>query len=359
MGSKSRNQKARREAGRQYSDPSRRENMSHGGFESTAFKIPNGMRLYAYKPGKLLFDLLPYVVGEGNPAADPGTLHYERTYYTHRGIGPNNTSYCCLARNWKKKCPVCEELARLARDPENSEADAKAIKAKMAKERQLMLLKEPKEPVALFDVSYHLFGKKLQATLDLADRGDPCKRFYHLTKGMSLRVVAAKASMGQNSFAEAEVIQFVERQRQYKEEILDKLPCLDDLLIQVPYKELKDIFMSGSVLTEEGDDDDEEPKKKRKGGAASRRRDRDDEDEDEDDDYDSDAEDDEDPDDEDDEDADEDDEDADDDADDDEDDDDEDDEPRRRPKKKSSRKSSKKKRSSRSADDEDDEDDDF
>ena len=57
-----------------------------------------------------LIDILPYIVGEGNPnpKLKPGDIHYVLTLFVHNGVGVNENQYICLSRNYSKPCPVCE-----------------------------------------------------------------------------------------------------------------------------------------------------------------------------------------------------------------------------------------------------------
>src|SRR5271154_1674773 len=75
------------------------------GFERTTLEVPEGTNFFQLKQsGVKRLEIIPYIVGKGNPFADEGEKHYERTYYVHRSVGANNDTYCCPAKNWKKPC---------------------------------------------------------------------------------------------------------------------------------------------------------------------------------------------------------------------------------------------------------------
>src|SRR5216683_2324096 len=56
----------------------------HEGFENTAFKLPDSIDEFKLKPGKMIVDFMEYIVGDGNPRADKGFIHFEREFSAHR-----------------------------------------------------------------------------------------------------------------------------------------------------------------------------------------------------------------------------------------------------------------------------------
>ena len=67
-------------------------------FTTKTIKMPEGLSFYKVKTGVKRLDIIPFKVGKGNPFADPGTIHFERTYWVHRNVGANNDTYCCPAK---------------------------------------------------------------------------------------------------------------------------------------------------------------------------------------------------------------------------------------------------------------------
>src|SRR3954465_13719210 len=75
----------------------------------TTLKVPSGVGMFAVKkPGIVRLDIIPYRVGKGNPDAAPGKLYWQRFYWMHRGVGPNQDSYCCprMCSKGAQRCPV-------------------------------------------------------------------------------------------------------------------------------------------------------------------------------------------------------------------------------------------------------------
>lgn len=243
---------------------------SQGSFSASYLKIPQGVKLFKPKVGVMLLDILPFVTGDGNPCADPGLLHYERTYHLHPRVSADGNPYMCPRLSSKSPCPICEHRTRLlkANDPHNEDL----VKDMAPKERQLfnvVNLKEPEKGVQLWDISYHLFGKLLDARIRNADEDDGWDRFAALEGGFTLKVGFKESTFGGRTFLEAETIDFKPRKEDYSEEDLEKVLCLDELLIEPDYDELKEVFLeagpgAGKKSKPAEEEDEDAVKSKRK-----------------------------------------------------------------------------------------------
>lgn len=225
----------------------------------TSVKLPEGMGFFSVKKaGTYRIDVLPFTAGKGNPFADAGELHYERTYFSHRGIGPNNATYVCSAKTFGKRCPVCEHRMKI-----DGKADEELIKSLVPKERQLFFVidhAEKDKGVQCWDQSFHLFGKHLDAKIKNADDDDGYEFFADPEKGYTLKVGATEEKGGGFSWCNCSDIEFKARKDSIPDEVLEECPCLDDCLIEMDYDELKKIFLQ--IPDEEDPDEDEKPKSK-------------------------------------------------------------------------------------------------
>lgn len=250
---------------RRYADPRKRAEEHQSGFERTVFNVPEGMKVFSLKKdGVYRIDILPYIVGEGNPFADAGMLHYERTFFTHRGIGPESNSYVCLRKTFKKDCPICDHRARMGRDPDE---DADLVKALAPKERQLFNvidLSNPDDGVQLWEISFHLFGKLLDTKIKNDDEGD-YGDFFKLDSGLLLKLGVEEKSFGGKDFYEVRDIEFKARKQQYDDSMLEQAGILDDLLVEMEYDALKAIFLQTSEADDDVKEEDDEPAPKPKG----------------------------------------------------------------------------------------------
>lgn len=254
-------QKEKRAA--RYTSAKGRAEKHESGFTPTALNIPDGINMFSFKKaGVYRLDIMPYIVGKGNPYAEEGDLHYERTYFTHRGVGPEQNSYVCLRRTYKKPCPICEHAAMMRRDPN---ADLELIKEHDPKERQLWIVKDmtaPDRGFQLLDISFHLFGKILDAKIKDSDEEDGFDKFFHLEDGLTLKLSVVEDSFGSRTFYKVTNIEMKPRAKNYEEDILEEIPCLDEVPKELSYKELKNLFEE-TASDEDGQEEEEEAPKKR------------------------------------------------------------------------------------------------
>jgi len=205
----------------------------------TTLSLPEGMEFFQFVKGKNALDILPYeVTVNGHPEVDKGDLWYERTFWLHRDVGPEEKVFVCPQKTIGEPCPVCEEYNKLKKDPN---ADEEVVDSLRPKKRQLFNVVDRSEKgsgeIQLLEVSYHLFGKKLDTELS-EDEGGEIAGFADLDGGLTLKVRMTKESMGSYSFLEADRIDFAERKKGYPEDILDDVVDLDKCLKIEGYEKL-------------------------------------------------------------------------------------------------------------------------
>lgn len=230
---------------------------SRAGGDFTSIVIPEGMRLFKPKGGmKYNLDFLPYKVGEGNPQASPGVMYYERTYWVHRGVGPNNETHICLAKTMRQKCPVCQKYDKMKSDPEVEKETKNAL---LPKQRQLFLVIDQGDKeagVQLFDISYHNFGKQLDEEIGNSEPEDRYENFFHRKGGMTLKCSFKEESGGGYKYVSIGSIHFRPR-NPIPLETVQGLPCLDKLLKPLEYDQLRKLFLQISDDESKRPDDDE------------------------------------------------------------------------------------------------------
>lgn len=237
------------------------------GFQNTALNIPKEVEMFGpKKAGVYRIEIIPYVVpkGAGNPNMDDGEPYFERTYWRHPAIGPDNSNLVCPKKTVGKKCPICEEWAQMNMDPDATKDAKYALKPR---ERQLWNVfdyGEPDKGVQIWDVSYAWFGELVDDKIKLSEDDDDEDRHYEyyadkedgltLKLGMKDNVFLGKTSQKCVS------VDFKKRREPIDPELFDASTVLDDLLIIEPYDKIKAIFLQ----TEDEDDDDDEPQEKLK-----------------------------------------------------------------------------------------------
>lgn len=248
-------QAAKREARKiVYSSPKKRIEEHEKGWTPTAFRVPEGMPLFKFKKeGTYRLTILGYIVSDGNPFADPGEFHYERTYYTHPDIGPEQQTYVCLQKTFGEPCPQCQAAAILQRQ---GGTDKDTINALRPKERQFWLLidhAEREKGVQLMECAHYGkgtgFGEMLDNKLDAADEDSPYQRFFHLgMDGMTLVVKTKSDSFLGRTFYKPSNMELEPRRpnEAVPETILEELPCLDDLIIKTEYDDFRELMEGGN-----------------------------------------------------------------------------------------------------------------
>lgn len=246
-----------------YSSARKRREL-HGQRQSQTVQLPDGMSFFQIqKAGARFLDILPYEVKVATSYCDVGDLHYEKTFFVHNQVGPNNDRVICPRKTFDEACPICEAASRLQKDPD---ADEDFVKGLWPRERQLWLVVDVKDRdkgVMVWDVSYHLFGKQLDDFLGFSDEEDNYDRFYFLDDGLTVKVGFTEKTFAGRAYYEMASIEMRERQEQYPDEVLVELPSLDDLIIHPTYEELAKLFdQEEESAAEEQADEEESPKRR-------------------------------------------------------------------------------------------------
>jgi len=249
--------------------------------ETTGFgylNLPHGVPIFSPKPGsRVLLDILPYeVTSAKHPDRDdeseiaiPGSYWYRRPFKIHRNVGPEKDVVICPT-SFGKKCPICEYRTKLFREgAEKSETDVLKTSKRVLYAIIPVGSKDYDEKIHIWDMSYYLF----QDLLDDELNEDPdVAIFPDLEEGYTLKIRFDSDSFGGGKpFARASRIDFLERDTMYEEDILDKVPKLDEILHELSYDELTKLFFElddedvKQMKQEQGNESEEEkPVRRRK-----------------------------------------------------------------------------------------------
>lgn len=261
-----RDREERTERTRKVADYDRRVNEHTA--DRPSLVIPDGLKLWnPKKEGQYTVDLVPYEVSDLSKKyvknyADPGYLYPERTYFTHRDIGVNQDSVVCNAKTFGTPCAVCEYRAELGKKPDKASVDL--AKALFYKERQLFLVfdyDDQRKGLQLWDLSFHLFGKQLEAKLGrmTKDKRDKYKHYFDPDKGFTLVLGATEKPMpGGKPFLEFTVDEFNERDP-LPDKLVDHGFNLDAIPNEMKYEELKKMLHGAEKEEDDKSDDRREP----------------------------------------------------------------------------------------------------
>lgn len=246
----------------------------HSSGARASITIPQGLSVWKpKKSGTHTIEIIPYKVTDAHlrfppelQFSSPGKWYFERTFYTHAGIGVNNESFTCPARTLNRPCPVCEHRQTLKDTPKGPERDL--FFALKPKDRQMFLiydLDDTDRGVQLWEVANWNFGRHLDKHIEGARKQDrdAYRRFYHPTEGYTLRLTATevaigtagkdtggKAGGGMNT--EYTVHGFFLRERDIPREILHHGYDLDSMVRVLDYDALRAVFRG---VTEDVDEE--------------------------------------------------------------------------------------------------------
>lgn len=228
----------------------RRAEQHKSGFETTLFKIPEGVGFFDLTVGVHEIDVLPFKAGKDNPFADEGELFFERTFYCYKDVGIQEKRYVALCKlnlpdpiqDWKKKAAS------------NPSVDAEVIKSYTPKERQMFLVRDKKEPdkIKLMEQSFYAFGKLLDERIQTSPENSGWDMFYYPDEtGMSLRLTVVEEAVGTGKFKKVVAIDFMPRKTALPTNLANHGICLDEMLNVLSYEALRDIFL-GTIDPSQG-----------------------------------------------------------------------------------------------------------
>lgn len=253
-----------RERERRRAGNTTRDAKHRSGGDWTTLMIPEGIEIFQPKVGSYRMDIVPFEVGKGNPYASKGEWYWERTFYTHRGIGPNNESYVCPWKTDEKPCPICEYRASLAKDPSSDPEEIKQLKPK---ERQLFLVSvhskdNDERKVQLYESSHHTFGVLLdQLRRDAEDDEEHISQFDDPDAGSTLKASFIEKAFAGHKFPSCYAIEFRARAKGLNPKLLEHGICLDDVVKILPYDDLKRILAGVDQSDDDDEDEDDEERK--------------------------------------------------------------------------------------------------
>ena len=217
-------------------------------------------------------DIIPYIAGKNDTFGMEGEETHSFEYYVHKNVGAEDATVLCRQEHFDEPCPVCEDRLKKRKKGVSD----KVWKALFPKKRNLYNIvsydtkKEFKKGLQLFDVSWYSFEKFL-LTLSAGKtvqtrKGEKTQEeilFSDPEEGMSISFDSVPKSFPSGdqviTFNELTNHAFVDRDGETTEEFLADALCLDDLIIDPGYDEVKAMYSGSS------DDEGGKKNKKKKG----------------------------------------------------------------------------------------------
>ena len=218
-----------------------REKDSYGSYKSI-FKEGLDVQFWDCKQGSHIIDILPYEAGENNPKASPGDFTYVLDLWVHYNIGPNDDSYICLSKTYGKPCPVCEYIKKARKSGDYDEEEIDSIKPRRRTVYAIICYDSPEEEekgIQIWEVAHYFMERHL---VELAR--NPRTGGFIVFADPGLEGKSVQFSKKGRGAGNVEFIghKFLDRDYEISEDIVESVPCLDDLIYIPTYEEVYKVF---------------------------------------------------------------------------------------------------------------------
>ena len=240
-------------------------------------KLPEGVTFF--RPPKsensveITMSILPFVVQKDNEEFSKGDRWYEREFHLHRKIGPKEIDIICPKETVGKRCPICEEVAKLkAAGYEKNKAMIDALRPSKRLLYNVINWNDKDPQIQLMNIAFFKSLGKL--IYDEIEAKDDNKLFFDLDaeygKDLEIRFVAD--SFKGNKFMNPSKVTFVRRKESIDDSVLDQTIDLTDTSIFkiYSYEDIEKMFLFLDEDDTEGIPTEEEEKPS-KGGRFLKR----------------------------------------------------------------------------------------
>ena len=257
-------------------------------------EIDGEVKFYQPGVGKNAINIIPFEIKSKNHPLvkqgqmEIGELDYCLDIWTHRNVGPSESSVICLKKTYGKACPICEESEKMKKQGKEKEAAALTSKRRVFYNVE-DVRKKPGE-LQVFEVSHYLFEKELIDEARNEDE-DGFIDFADLKTGSVVKFRCSKISQGGYEFNEFKSFSFADREDSIDDDLSASAISFDEHLNILNYESIQAILFGSDEDAEDEEDEDERPSRKKQSAKKSSKKDDDDEDSESDEDEDEDAED--------------------------------------------------------------------
>lgn len=215
-------------------------------------------------------NILPWLISSKNHPevvaghAQVGDPDYVLDLMVHTRIGPNQGDYICPKKNFNKPCPICEQADELWKNDKTKD-EARPL---FARRKCVYLVQEltdefhaKSEDPMVFEVSHSVFSKELQSRATSCLRGKGVVNFADpdVKVGKVVSFSVNEETMGNGKkFKQAGNFEFNERVEEISDEILEKCPSLDSMMVIKTYDQLKSALYGDPDDAEEDFDNQQE-----------------------------------------------------------------------------------------------------
>lgn len=211
------------------------------------FKDGTGTIFWKCGEGEHLLDIIPYLCGKFDPdkSLKPGDDTYVLILWVHYGVGVNQDAFICPAKNYGKPCPICEDRERIRKEEGFDEELVKSLTPKKRSIYNIVVYDNDKESakgVQVWDVAHWFMERLITPLAKAPSRGTktvPFIPFADPNEGKSISFERKGTGANNTSFLGHK---FVDRDYALGDDILGLARCLDDLISQPSYEELRSAY---------------------------------------------------------------------------------------------------------------------
>lgn len=200
-------------------------------------KVKGGVEFFKAEAKTMKFNVIPYEIKSklhpevARKKMAVGDLDYVMDIWIHQFIGPNNTDALCPKKNYGKPCPLCEEVSRLYDAKKDKDAKDLSASRRCFYNIQLVGKDGPESDTKVFHVSHYLFTKELMEEANECGKGDTIVPFADLEDGSIIKVRGTEEALGENKMLKFKSFDFLARDEEVPDELVDNAVSFDDLLI--------------------------------------------------------------------------------------------------------------------------------
>jgi len=192
------------------------------------------------KEGDHILDILPWMAGPNHPTT-PNKGTYLLDVWVHKKVGVSESDYLCLSRNYGKPCPICEDLANLKKARTYDEQYVKDMSPKRRVVYCIQVYDSAKEEEAgpyWWEASHFLSEKNIVAIAKNRRTGGYIP-FSNPDTGKTVEFTREGSGATNTKYAG---FKFTDRDYVISDDLLDKVPPLEDYLIVLDYEDLAEKY---------------------------------------------------------------------------------------------------------------------
>lgn len=229
-------------------------------------KIKGEVKFFKPKAGKNKINIIPFEIKSKNHPLvksgifEVGDLDYVMDIYVHRNIGPAKADVLCLRKNYGKACPICEMAEEYKK--KGLQEEYESLKPSRRVFYNVQDLKDGE--LKVFESSHYLFEKELIEEARESSGNGQIVNFADPEDGKTVIFRASEQTFGKNAYFEYKSFQFVDREEELDEEVLEGAISFDQYLKVLSYDEIEKVLNGADDDDDEDPDEDEKPAKKSK-----------------------------------------------------------------------------------------------